>query len=328
MAKLIVAFADYLREERMRCASTIKRYRTVLDEFAAFLMSTPNGDELTIERVDKGHLTEFLRRQSRATPSPSKALWNLRLAALRAFYSYLFREELIEVNPALKIDRIKTRPKEPVPLSLDEYLALVGAMDGSPQRHRARNKAIVHVFYHSALRVAELSSLNLDQVDFENYKLVNVRTKGGKWLSADINDLVVDALERYLPDRAMLARSAAEPALFISKRGTRLSVRTIQDLIKKYGEQAGISRPVTPHLLRHSNATELADMGVELDTIRDICNHASVKTTERYVHARAGARSRAIAALGAQTQKRAQELGLKAAEESVPFVLVKRSGTA
>lgn len=304
MAKLTDAFAGYLREERMRHASTIKRYRKVLDEFELFLMPKSNGIPLTLERVEKSHLVEFLRREASSTETPSKAVWNLRLAALRAFYGYLFREEVVKTNPALKIERIKTQPKEPVPLSLDEYLALVDATDSSPRPYRTRNKAIVHVFYHSALRVAEVSSLDLHQVDFENHKLINVRTKGGKWLSADINDLVVDALESYLPARDRLVRSPHEPALFISKRGRRLSIRSIQELIARYGERAGISRPVTPHLLRHSSATELAELGTEMDVIRDICNHASLTTTERYVHARRGARHRAITALGAQARRR------------------------
>lgn len=298
MAKLIEVFASYLREERMRGETTIKRYRKVLDDFELFLQSTSKEPILTLAGVEKVRLTEFLRQNNTETTKPSKAVWNLRLAALRAFYGYLFREEVIAANPALKIERIKMRPKEPVPLSLDEYLALVDAMDLSPKPYRTRNKAIVHVFYHSALRVAEVSSLDLAQVDFENYKLLNVRTKGDKWLTADINDLVVDTLERYLPDREKLLGSTKSASLFISNRGTRLSIRSFQELIRTYGTHAGISRPVTPHLLRHSNATELASLGVELDTIRDICNHASVITTERYIHARAGARRRAIRALG------------------------------
>ena len=246
MAKLTDAFAGYLREERMRGTSTIKRYRNILEEFEAFLVSKSNGTALTLERVEKAHLTEFLRRDGTAqNAKPSKAVWNLQLAALRAFYGYLFREEIVGVNPTLKIERIKTQAKEPVPLSLDEYLALVDAMDSSPRPYRTRNKAIVHVFYHSALRVAEVFSLDLTQVDFQNYKFLNVRTKGEKWLSADINDLVVDAVERYLPDRNRLAHSERERALFVSKRGSRLSIRSIQELISKYGESAGISRPVT-----------------------------------------------------------------------------------
>jgi integrase/recombinase XerC len=302
MSRLIAAFSGYMREERMRGEWTIKRYVAVLEEFAAFMVSEPGYEVVDLDRVEKLHLVQFLRRG--CDGEPSRAVWNIRLAALRSFYDYLFKTELVAANPALKIDRLKTNPKEPVPLSLDEYLALVDAMAASSKRYRARNVAIVQVLFHCALRVAELVSLDIDQVDLENYVFANVRTKGKKWLSAPLNDLVAEAIERYLKERAARSGPAEEGPLFLSNRGKRLGVRAVQDLVTKYARKAGIARTVTPHLLRHSGATELADLGTPLRVVQEICGHASVTTTERYVHVRAGARRRAIEALGTEVARR------------------------
>ena len=304
MSRLITAFESYLRQERMRGASTIKRYVGVVEEFAEFMRSEPGYEVLGLDQVEKLHLVQFLRRGADADGEPSRSLWNIRLAALRAFYDHLFKSEQVAVNAALKIDRLKTNPKEPVPLSLDEFLSLLDAVGASSKRYRARNTAIVQVLFHCALRVSELVSLNLEQVDFENYVFQNVRTKGKKWLSLPFNDLVADALERCLKERAARTGLGERQALFLSDRGTRLSVRAVQDLVTKYARKAGIQRTVTPHLLRHSSATELADLGTPLRIVQVICGHASVTTTERYVHVRSGAHRRAIEALGTEVARR------------------------
>lgn len=302
MSQLIAAFTSYLREQRMRGDSTVIRYRKVLVDFGAFLEAKAD-DSALLESAAKSDLIDFLRLGVKRAGEPSRSVWNMRLAALRAFYDFLFKAEIVDANPALKIDRLKTCPRVPVPLSLDEYLALAEAMEQSPRACRTRNAAIVHVFFHCALRVAELASLCLQQLDLENHMLLDVRTKGKKWLSIELNDVVEKALKDYLRERHRIA-SPGERALFVTRRGHRLSVRAIQELIRCYGKRAGISRPVTPHLLRHSSATELAELGTELRVIRDICNHASVTTTERYVHGRSEARRRALTTLGVQTLAR------------------------
>lgn len=307
MHNLVKEFTAYLREERMRGKATIKRYVAVLDEFTGFLAERANGAGIALEAVEKAQLVEFLREGAQAPREPSRSLWNTRLAALRAFYDYLFKVEVVTVNPAQRIDRLKTNPREPVPLSLDEFLGLVEAMAQAPVSYRTRNVAIVQVLFHCALRVSELVSLEVGQVDFENYVFANVRTKGKKWLSVPFNDLVAEALERCLKNRKRLGAAEEETALFLSDRGTRLSVRSVQGLIRSYAKLAGISRPVTPHLLRHSGATELADLGTPLRVVQEICGHASITTTQRYVHVKGTARRQAINALGRQVAKRARQ---------------------
>lgn len=306
MEMLIASYASYLKLERMRGASTVKRYVAVVEAFGSYIREH-HGEDVPLEAVEKAHLIAFLRREAAETGEPSRAIWNTRLAALRSFYDFLFKQELVSLNPAQRVDRLKINPREPLPLSLDELLALVDAAEASPLRVRSRNVAIVHVLYHCAFRVSELVSLSLEQVDLENHIFINVRTKGNKRLSLPMSDLVACALERYLVDRPKLGASAGEPALLLSDRGTRLSVRAVQELVKAYAKRAGIARVVTPHLLRHSSATELAELGTPMRVVQEICGHSSVTTTERYIHVRGGARKVAIDALGAEIAKRLEE---------------------
>lgn len=306
MSNLIESYAQYLSVERMRSPSTAKRYLRVVREFAEYLADGHSGDE-PLEAVDKSHLAQFLQRKARQSDEPSKSSWNTRLAGLRSFYDYLFKQELIQMNPALKVERLRVNGREPIPLSFDEMIRLVDAAKRSPDSVRTRNVAIVQVLFHCAFRVAELVSLDNDQVDFDNYLFLNVRTKGDKRLSAPFNDVVAEALERYLRCRKRFNPPRREKALFISERRQRLSIRSVQEMVKKYAKIANISRTVTPHLLRHSSATQLVAMGTPLRVVQEICGHASVTTTERYVHVVSGQRKEAIDALGKMWQQKERE---------------------
>ena len=288
-AECIDSFEAFLRVERHRGAVTIRRYRAIIEAFVGTRGDAP------LSALTKHECVAFLRRDA-GTEEPSRSVWNLRLAALRSFADYLTQKEVLVHNPTLGIERHRIASREPIPLSLDEFLALVEAAERSGPSC-ARNVAIVQTLFHTALRVAELVSLDVDQVDWDAYLFRDVRTKGEKWLSAPFNDMVAAELERYLAERGR-RRMVSVGALFVSNRGTRLSVRAVQLLVSQLGRAAGIARPLTPHILRHSNATELVELGTPLKVVQEICGHASQSTTERYVHARAGAHRAAIDALG------------------------------
>ena len=292
---LVQPFEAYLREERMRGKATVKRYVAIVRDFALYLRSA--HPELVLAATTHREITLFLRETATKGDAPSPTAWNMSLAALRAFHGYLVRSERLRADPTAWIERHRVASKEPVPLSLEEFLALLEAAEKSSAG--LRNAALVLTLYHTAIRVQELVSLDLIQVDRTSYVFRDVRTKGGKWLSAPFNDMTAAALEAYLATRP--EASAAEP-LFLSRRGSRLSVRAVQELLSKLGPAAGIARPVTPHLLRHSSATELAELGTPLRVVQEVCGHASVTTTERYVHVRSGARTLAIQALGRRVE--------------------------
>lgn len=283
MKELEEAFGSYLGEERMLSPSTIRRYRRVVRRFVASGGTTS---------TDKDQITSFLRTSS---PPSSPTTWNIRLAALRSFFDYLVQDGRIAHNPALQITTAKITIKEQDPLSFDEVMRLLEAAGQSPRRYQVRNTLIVHVLFQCAFRVSELVSLNVEHIDLGGRLFTGVRRKGGKVISTPFNDLVADHLERYLAERAA---PADEPALLISQRQGRLSQRAVQSLISSLGARAGIKRPVTPHLLRHSNVTELVRIGTPLSVVQEICGHSSPSTTRRYLHVSNGQRREAIDALG------------------------------
>jgi len=286
MPDLIDAFASYARQERMLQPSTVARYVDVVRKFATYAEGLDPDRPLHALAADE--LSEFLR--SYATDrdeQPSKALWNIGLSALRAFYGHLFKLEVISANPALRIDRQRVRPTARLTLSFDEMIGVLDAVDtGSAGVYRSRNVAIFQVLFQCGIRVAELVSLNRDQVDFTNRVFHAVKAKGGKRLSLAFNDVVAEALELYLTDTKTVQPREREAALFVSNRGTRMSVRAVQNLVRDYARRAGIMRPVTPHLFRHSNVTTLVDMGTPLHVVQRYFDHESITTTQRYSHAR------------------------------------------
>ena len=291
MTTLTNDFADYLRDVRMLRPKTIAAYRHVVARFASFLAKGHGVDDVLLEAVEASEVETFLRGGVVNGHEPSRSAWNNRLSALRSFYGYLFREERITVNPAMRVDRLKLKRRSRVPLSFDEMIRLVDAASASSLGLGTRNAAIVLVLLHNSFRVSELASINTDQVDLQAHTFTNVRTKGGHQLSLAFNDLVCDALENYLDDRRGRENEAA---LFLSNRGGRMSVRAVQEMVDRAAKRAGIGRKVTPHMLRHSSLTAMAELGTDIYTLKAQAGHADIKTTARYVHLGAGKQRAAV----------------------------------
>ncbi len=271
-------FRQYLLEVRHFSPRTIVAYSTLA---AALLCHA--GDEDALTHLDRKGVITFLRLD-RGRPT-SKVTWNLRLTGVRALYRWLQEEGRVARNPTDGIDRQHIVQAEPQPLSLAEMVQLVSTVETqSPAAYRHRNVALVQVFLHTALRVAEVVSLDLSQVDLAEHLLRGVRRKRGKVFAAVCNDVAAAALGDCLAARPRLTRDPAEQALFLSDRGRRLCVRSVQQMVARYAKIAGIRRSVTPHLLRHSSATALASLGTPLRVVQEICGHSSVTTTQRYVH--------------------------------------------
>ena len=301
MFPLINDFEAYQRDVRRHSPRTIRNYMPVVREFFSVFAPHDGAGADWVVRVDKSAIREFIRRPGPSGRPPTAALWNLRLSAMRSFFDYLLETEAVSANVALRLDRQRVRSKERIPLSFGELVRLVDATSRhSEPVYRGRNIAILLTLIHTALRVAEVVSLNVAQVDFEHQALADVRAKGGKSLAVAFNGVVADALRVCLADRARLEPADGQVALFVSDRGRRLSIRSVQEMVKRFGRLADIQTPVTPHVLRHSAATQLAALGTPLRVIQEICGHASVTTTERYVHVNGVERRRAIDALAAR----------------------------
>ena len=285
---LVAAYAAHLTDVRHRQSRTVERYARVLRRLERELI-IPFTDATADDLL--GFLLE------RANGGNAPASWNARVTAIKGFYSWLKAEGLVRRDPSLVLERQRQRVQEKAPLTFAELIALVDAARSSQPRYRARNVALMLTLIHTGLRVTELVSLNVDQVDLDGHRFLGVLTKGGKELALQFNDVVHEALAELLEGRE---QDGSEPApLFISDRGSRLAVRSVQAFVRRYAKKAGITRQVTPHLLRHSYASGLAEIGIPMMTIQKALGHESIKTTERYVHVDLQHRRRATEAFGA-----------------------------
>ena len=312
MTEVLEAYSHYLRFERMLSPKTCRHYLRELTAFEGFAAEHAPG--VPLEDVGKRDISRFLSSQSAVGERPSPGAWNLSLSALRSFYDYLYKEDKVEKNPARKVDRKRIHPKSRMPLTLSEMLRLVDTVfEHSKPQERRRNVALVQVLFHCAVRVSELVSLDVEQVDFDNYRLLNVRTKGGKPLGVMFNDVVAEALRDYLDDCHRRPDAHGGDALFTSRLSRRMSVRTVEDMVKRMGAHARLSRPLTPHLLRHSSVTVLVGLNTPVPVVQSHVGHESISTTQRYVHISGEQQQGAINTLGREWRKQRSKQSKSAA---------------
>lgn len=218
----------------------------------------------------------------------------LALSAIKRFYQYLIDQGITTHNPATGY-RLKPSPRK-LPTIADEALMqqlLDQPMPDEPAKARlwVRDKAMFELMYSSGLRVSELASLNIDDIDL-NSRVLQVTGKGNKTRQVPIGSKACQALIDYLPHRD-LWQEQASPALFISERlGTRLSVRAIQLRLKTCAVSAGIDLNLHPHLLRHCFASHLLSASGDLRAVQDMLGHSNISTTQIYTHVDFGALTR------------------------------------
>lgn len=285
MHQLLSSFDEYLSLECGRSDGTVKRYLAVARELTAFLKKSVAGTELTAATASD--VRAFLRRASVTREGAlSGFVWNQKLAALRTLYRFLVKFGHADDNPTddLHIMAVDARDRVPLTLTLTEFAVLLTAIEARPEPFRSRDRALALIAFHCALRVQELHRLDLAHLDFQHRLIVNLRVKRKKFLVVPFPTQALDALHRYLAERACFHPSAHEPALFVSERGQRLSVRQMQELVSFYGQSAGILRRISPHYLRHSSATAHALRGTQPWDVQRLLGHESLSTTERYIH--------------------------------------------
>jgi integrase/recombinase XerC len=203
-----------------------------------------------------------------------------KLSTLRAFFKYLVDSGGIETNPASALRTPRFRQKLPSFLDLEQAKQIVEAPGAVRKSLSARDAAILELMYSSGMRVSELVSLNISQIDL-NSGVVRIIGKGSKERLALIGSYARSAIESYLHTRNGKLK---EDALFLNRFGTRITARSVRRIVRKYAMMLGLGGKVTPHTLRHSFATHMLDAGCDLRTLQEMLGHSSLSTTQVYTH--------------------------------------------
>jgi integrase/recombinase XerC len=290
----IRAFRDYLALNRNASPHTVRNYEADLVQFLYFLgasSSTPRH-ALTPAHVSPDSIRGFLgelhaRGNSRASAAR-------RIAAIRSFARYLRREGVRDDDPAALVGSPRREQRVPQVLTVDEVTALIETPDTSTPLGR-RDRAILELFYASGLRLSELVSLDVADVNLST-RMVRVMGKGRKERLVPCHQRAADAIRIWLKDRVVLvAQAVAPPAsagpvrrrpdddpLFVNYRGTRLTPRSVHRLVARYVSLCTTRFGISPHALRHSFATHLLERGADLRAIQELLGHVELTTTQRY----------------------------------------------
>jgi integrase/recombinase XerC len=270
-------FIDYLRVERNASRYTVRNYEADLLGFFSFL----RGEKIeSLDDVDKNTLRDYLwELMERGFARTSIAR---KLSAVRSFYRYLQREDLVSVSPAASISSPKLDRRLPEFLSRDESTRLVEAPDLTTPAG-LRDRAFLELLYASGLRVSELVSLNTGQVNLESRE-IRVWGKGAKERVVLMGEPAARAIGAYLREGRPRLLSVSTEAVFLNQDGGRLTVRSVQSFVRAYAALAGIEKDVHPHMVRHTFATHLLDGGADLRVVQELLGHASLSSTQIYTH--------------------------------------------
>jgi integrase/recombinase XerC len=284
----VAQFLEHLAKERDVSPNTVQAYQRDLEDYTGFLAQYYGDREWSWEGVDRLAMRGFMGHMARnglAKRSVARTL-----SAVRSFYRWMHRNEMVESNPA----RAVGAPKLPkyLPGYLDRaqiellfQMAEARAMEGAFTD--VRNLAILELFYSTGMRLSELAGLNRSDVDLVSQQ-VKVRGKGRKERILPVGDHAVLAMRNYESKRDELLRGLGaagdRTAFFLSKPGKRIGVRNVQLVVSKFLDEIDEDAGLSVHSLRHTFATHLLDAGADLRAVQELLGHASVATTQIYTH--------------------------------------------
>jgi integrase/recombinase XerC len=282
MDEALAEFLRHLALEKNASAHTVKSYREDLTQALDFFRTRlgqqdPAPDRLTT-RVLRAWLA-WLHEQGYAKTTVAR-----RVSAVRSWCRFLCRQGTLTANPADSLRGPRQDKRLPHFLSVEDVLRLLDAPPADAPLG-VRDRALLETLYSAGLRVSELTGLNVEDVDLAE-GLMTVRGKGRRERLALLGPPSLSALQRWLEARPAVVGGLARPpaAMFLNKRGTRLSSRSVGRLLEKYLKQAGLDPRTSPHTLRHSFATHLLDNGADIRSVQELLGHRSLSTTQIYTH--------------------------------------------
>ena len=277
MKVLLERFIQYLAVERGLSDNTLAAY---LGDLGHFIKFCEENSLINIEQINSQHLIDYifyLKAQSKAPATISR-----NRAAVKSFFKFLINEELLEKDPSENLKSPRANRKLPNVLTIMQIEDLL-QQPRTKTLIGIRDKAMLEVLYASGLRVTELISLNLGDLELEK-GFIKCVGKGSKERIVPLGSIAIHSVNQYLEQaRVKMVKKPGEKAVFVNKRGSRLTRQGLWKILKQYAKVAGLEE-ITPHTLRHSFATHLLENGADLRAVQEMLGHADITTTQIYTH--------------------------------------------
>jgi integrase/recombinase XerD len=276
-------FLHFLSAEKGASQNTISAYRNDLTQFHRFLSTVHlNGNPTDWRRIGREVIVQYvseLKGREYADASVAR-----KVAAVKSFFQYLHAEGIIQRNPTESLESPRVGKTLPKPLSVKEIDELLEQAARKNTPEGLRDHAMLELVYATGLRVTELMSLDLDSISLDSHHpSARCLGKGAKERTVPIHEQALRALIGYLNDgRPRLVKNKKESALFVNRRGDRLTRQGFWLILKHHAQAAGIGSSVTPHSLRHSFATHMLKGGAPLRSVQELLGHANISTTQVY----------------------------------------------
>jgi integrase/recombinase XerD len=283
MQDLIGEFIDYLSVERGLATNTLESYGRDLRQYSTYLSS--KARLVSLRDASRANVISYLLQMEKQGKSPATIA--RRLAALKSFYQFLVRQSLVERDPTANLESPKLDRRLPKVLTVREVETFLR----QPKTNTVgglRDKSMLEVLYATGIRVSELVSLTLSDVNLE-MRHVRCLGKGSRERLVPLGTIACQSVADYLArGRPKLVKDPGERSLFVNHHGKRLTHQGFWKIVKKYAAEAGIKKSITPHTLRHSFATHLLQNGADVRAVQEMLGHADISTTQVYTHVNRG----------------------------------------
>ena len=275
MEKQLKNFLEFIEENKKASENTLQSYRRDIVQFSNYLENNKINYLKVSEKEIKEYM-EYLKTIGKKSSTISRSL-----ASIRSFYQYLSRMKKVRKDPTVGIQSPKIEKRIPNILSSDE-IDLLLSQPKNVDLKGTRDKAMLEFAYATGMKVTEIISLNVDDINLED-GFVTCKT-GDKVRNIPLGSLSLKALKDYMENsRPLIIKDSSETSLFVNTNGRRLTRQGFWKIVKYYKEQAHISKEITPHILRHSFATHLLQNGADLKAIQTMLGHSDISSTQVYM---------------------------------------------
>jgi integrase/recombinase XerD len=278
MKEQIQQFLEHITVEKGYSGNTLAAYRNDLSQFVGYLEPrVSRWDKVTRDTIID-YIMLMKAEQEYASSTVAR-----KVAAIKSFFHYLVDRGELQDDPTATLDSPKVRKRLPKAISQDDLERLLDEPTREQTAKAVRDRALLEVLYATGLRVTELVSLNVDDVNLASATLRVIRSRDKRERIVPIHDRALEPLQEYLErGRIQLLHDPDESALFLNHRGDRLTRQGLWLIVKHYVREVGIREEVTPHTLRHTFATHLIDSKADLEYVQEILGHANIATTQVY----------------------------------------------